>query len=345
MSSLRHTLDQLLEHRNLSEVEASQLLLQLTDEAVPPAMAGALLAALRSKGVTADEVRGFAKSMRKLAKHPVISPGSPIVDIVGTGGDSSGSFNISTGAGLLLAALDVRIVKHGNRALSSRSGSADVLEQLGMQLPLDEAAAGKCLDATGFTFLMSPYYHAATKAVGPIRQALGVRTVFNILGPLCNPAEPQFHLMGAFNLDTAKLLADTLAGLPNERAFVVHGEPGWDEATPVGTFDFFEVRPGHVTYRKRDPQEFGVPRCRPEELKGGDAAYNAQCLREVFSGRDRGPHRDALLLNAALVLELLGRAATPMEAMQQAAQAIDSGRAIDVLHKLAAFGRGELPSP
>jgi anthranilate phosphoribosyltransferase len=338
MSALRNTLEQLLEHRNLSEAEASQLLLALTDDAVAPAMAGALLAALRSKGVTADEVRGFAKSMRKLAKHPVISAGGPLVDIVGTGGDSSGSFNLSTGAGLLLAALDVRVVKHGNRAVSSRSGSADTLEQLGLKLPLDEHAAGNCLDATSFTFLFAPYYHAATKAVGPIRQALGVRTVFNILGPLCNPAEPQFHLIGAFNLDTAELIAETLAGLPNERAYVVHGEPGWDEATPVGSFDCFEVRPGQVTYRKRDPAEFGVPRCTPEELKGGDAAYNAQRLRDVFEGRDRGPHRDAILLNVALVLELLGRASSPMAAMQQAAQAIDSGRAAEMLRKLAAFG-------
>ena len=163
--------------------------------------------------------------MRGLAKRPVISNGAPLVDIVGTGGDSSGSFNLSTGAGLLLAALGLRVVKHGNRAVSSRSGSADTLEQLGMKLPLDEQAAGRCLDACGFTFLFAPYYHSATKAVAPIRQALGVRTVFNILGPLCNPAEPPFHLIGAFNVETAKLMAETLAGLPIERAYVVRRPP------------------------------------------------------------------------------------------------------------------------
>jgi anthranilate phosphoribosyltransferase len=338
MSFLRNTLEQLLEHHSLSELEASQLLLALTDEAIAPAMAGALLAALRSKGVTPDEVRGFAKAMRGLARRPVISPGAPLVDIVGTGGDSSGSFNLSTGAGLLLAALDLRVVKHGNRAVSSRSGSADTLEQLGLKLPLDEQAAGKCLDACGFTFLFAPYYHAATKAVAPIRQALGVRTVFNILGPLCNPAEPPFHLIGAFNVETARLMAETLAGLPIERAYVVHGEPGWDEATPCGSFECFDVRPGVVTQRKRDPSEFGVPRCTPEELKGGDAVYNAQQLRAVFEGREHGAHRHAILLNAALVLELTGRADSPLAAMQQAAAAIDSGRAADVLKKLAAFG-------
>jgi anthranilate phosphoribosyltransferase len=162
--------------------------------------------------------------------------------------------------------------------------------------------------------------------------------VFNILGPLCNPAEPPFHLIGAFNVETAKLMAETLAGLPLEHAYVVHGEPGWDEATPCGSFECFDVRPGKVTHRKRDPAEFGVPRCRPDDLKGGDAAYNAARLRDVFTGKDQGAHRHAILLNAALVLELTGRAASPLTAMQQAAAAIDSGRAAEVLNKLAAFG-------
>lgn len=341
MSELKKTLEHLLEHRNLSEAEASQLLVDLTNESLAPAMAGALLAALRSKGLIADEVRGFAKAMRKLAKHPVISPGAPLVDIVGTGGDASGSFNLSTGAGLLLAALGLRVVKHGNRAVSSRSGSADTLEQLGLKLPLSEADAGKCLDATGFTFLFAPYYHSATKAIAPVRQAMGVRTVFNILGPLCNPAEPPFHLIGAFNLQTAKLMAETLAGLPGERAYVVHGEPGWDEATPCGVFECFDVRDGKVTYRTRDPAEFGIARCKPEELQGGDAVHNAQCLRDVFAGKDKGAHRDALVLNAALVLELTGRATSSSDAVKQVSAAIDSGKATEVLNKLATFGANQ----
>jgi len=338
MSELRKTLEQLLEHRNLSEADASQLLIALTNENLAPAMAGALLAALRSKGVVADEVRGFAKAMRSLAKRPVISSGAPLVDIVGTGGDSSGSFNLSTGAGLLLAALGLRVVKHGNRAVSSRSGSADTLEQLGLKLPLNEVDAGKCLDATGFTFLFAPYFHSATKAIAPVRQALGVRTVFNILGPLCNPAEPPFHLIGAFNLQTAKLMAETLAGLPVERAYVVHGEPGWDEATPCGVFECFDVRSGNITQRTRDPAEFGLVRCTPQELQGGDAVHNAQCLRDVFAGKDKGAHRDALILNAALVLELTGRASSPADAVSQVSAAIDSGKAAAVLDKLAKFG-------
>ena len=338
MAALRDTLEHLLQGRDLDEATASELLVSLTDANVQPAMAGALLASLRSKGVTPTEVRGFAKAMRKLAIRPIIGHGAPLVDIVGTGGDGSGSLNISTGAAFLVAAMGLRVVKHGNRAVSSRCGSADVVEALGLKLPLDEHSAGACLDATNFTFLFAPYFHAATKAVAPVRQALGVRTVLNILGPLSNPAEPPFHLMGAYDLSTAKLIAETLSGMPMERAFVVHGEPGWDEATPVGPFTCFDVRPGTVTSRVRDAAEFGLHTCTAQDLKGGDAAYNAQRLRAVFDGEDRGPHRDALLLNAALVLELTGRAHTPAEAARLAANAIESGQARSFLQKLAAFG-------
>jgi anthranilate phosphoribosyltransferase len=338
MAALRDTLEQLLQGRDLDEATAGELLVSLTDTSIQPAMAGALLASLRSKGVTPAEVRGFAKAMRKLAIRPLIGHGAPLVDIVGTGGDGSGSLNISTGAAFLVAALGLRVVKHGNRAVSSRCGSADVVEALGLKLPLDERAAGACLDATNFTFLFAPYFHAATKAVAPVRQALGVRTVFNILGPLSNPAEPPYHLMGAYDLPTAELIAETLSGMPMERAFVVHGDPGWDEATPVGPFTCFDVRPGSVTSRVREAAEFGLRPCTAQDLKGGDAAYNAQRLRAVFNGEDRGAYRDALLLNAALVLELTGHAHTPLDAARLASDAIETGQARAFLQKLAAFG-------
>src|SRR5688500_8079526 len=244
---MRQTLEQLLDRKNLTEQQASELLVMLTDPTLSPAVGGAVLAALRVKGVTADEVRGFAKSMRKLARRPVLPDGGPLVDMVGTGGDGSGSFNLSTGAALLVASMGIRVAKHGTSSVSSRSGSADVVRALGLNLPLDEIAAGECLDATGFTFFFAPHYHPAMKAVMPIRQALGVRTVFNILGPLSNPAEPPFHLIGAYSFECAALMADTLAGLPIERTYVVHGDPGWDEATPVGPFTVFDVGPGKVT--------------------------------------------------------------------------------------------------
>jgi anthranilate phosphoribosyltransferase len=338
MSALKETLEQLLDGRDLSEEQASELLIALTDTTLPPAMGGALLAGLRAKGVTADEVRGFAKSMRKLARRPILPAGGPLVDMVGTGGDGSGSFNLSTGASLLVAAMGIRVAKHGTSSVSSRSGSADVVRALGLNLPLDETAAGECLAATGFTFLFAPHYHPAMKAVMPVRQALGVRTVFNILGPLSNPAEPEYHLIGAYHVDIAALMAETLAGMPIVRAYVVHGEPGWDEATPIGPFTLFDVRPGKVVRTTRSAEDFALPRCTAEDLKGADAAYNAQRLRAVLEDRDRGPHRNAIVLQAALVLELLGKCKSATEAARTAEDAIESGAGRQLLEKLAAFG-------
>lgn len=339
MATLRETLEQLLERQNLSEEQASELLVALTDATLAPAMGGALLASLRAKGVTADEVRGFARSMRKLARRPILPPGSPLVDMVGTGGDGSGSFNLSTGAALLVAAMGIRVAKHGTSSVSSRSGSADVIRALGLNLPLDEQAAGECLAETGFTFFFAPYYHPAMKALMPIRQSLGVRTVFNILGPLSNPAEPQFHLIGAYHVDIAALMADTLAGMPLERAYVVHGDPGWDEATPIGPFTVFDVMDGKVVRTTRSAEEFALPRCSAEELKGGDAAYNAEHLRAVLEGTDRGAHRNAIVLQAALVLELMGKSSSARAAARMAEDAIESGAGKRMLEKIAAFGR------
>ncbi len=337
--ALRNTLEQLLDRQDLTEANAAELLVALTDPALSPAMAGALLVALRCKGVTPPEVRGFASAMRRLARRPHIQPGAPLVDVVGTGGDASGSFNLSTGTALLVAAMGLRVAKHGNRSISSRSGSADLIEALGLKLPLDEAAAGACLEQTGFTFLFAPHFHPAMKAVGPVRQALGVRTVFNIMGPLTNPAEPQFHLIGAFNMETAQLMADTLSGMDLERAFVVHGEPGWDEATPVGPFTMFDVRKGTVTKSVRDADVFGLPKCTAEDLKGGDAAFNAQHLRSVLAGEERGAHRNAVVLGTALVLELTGTITNPREAARAAEAAIDAGKGTALLERLAAFNR------
>lgn len=335
---LRSTLEQLLDHRSLTEAEAGELLVALTDPEIAPAMAGAILAALRMKGVTADEVRGFAGAMRRLARRPRIAEGAPLVDIVGTGGDGSGSLNLSTGAALLAAACGLRVVKHGNRAVSSRCGSADLLEALGLSIPLDEAEAGRCLDATGFTFLFAPHYHPALKVLAPVRGALGVRTVFNMLGPLANPAEPPFHLIGAFSLEAAELMAKTLSGMAIERAFVVHGEPGWDEPTPVGPFTLFDVQPGHVAREIREAAHFGIKPCHASDLAGGNIAHNAAALRAVFEGRDRGAHRGALLIGTALALELVGREPDPRVAAAKAAVAIDSGRARELLDKLSRFG-------
>src|SRR5690606_24730391 len=239
----------------------------LTDPDLPSALAGAVLAALRAKTMTADELRGFALGMRKLARRPQLPPGDVLVDMVGTGGDGSGSLNLSTGAALLAASLGVRVAKHGTSSVSSRSGSADVIRALGLNLPLDEQAAGECLAATGFTFFFAPHYHPAMKAIMPVRQALGVRTIFNVLGPLSNPAAPDYHLIGAYDEQVASLMAHTLAGMPMRRAYVVHGAAGWDEATPIGPFVLLDVTPGKVVRTVRDPAAMGLRSCTPDELR------------------------------------------------------------------------------
>jgi anthranilate phosphoribosyltransferase len=330
----RELLQQLCERRDLSQAQAEELLAQLIDPQLPPALAGAVLAALATKGVVADELRGFAQAMRRLARRPDIPANLRALDVVGTGGDASGSLNISTGTALLTAACGVPVIKHGNRSVSSRCGSADVLEALGLGIPPDGAAAAACLAATGFTFLFAPHYHPATRAIAAVRQALGVRTVFNILGPLVNPAQPPLHLVGAFSLEVARLMADTFKGLPIERTFVVHGAEGWDEPTPVGPFTLLDVRPGRVDAQLRSPADYGLAPCKAADLAGGDAAHNARALRAVLYGEDRGAHRDCLLLGTALALELAGEADGPRTGVARAAAAIDSGAARRLLEAL-----------
>jgi anthranilate phosphoribosyltransferase len=336
VSRSRELLQQLLERRDLSQAQAEELLGTLTDADTSPAMAGALLAALTTKGVVAQEVRGLAQAMRRLARRPALPANLRAIDVVGTGGDASGSFNISTGTALLTAACGVPVVKHGNRSVSSRCGSADVLEALGLPIPLDAEAAAACLAATRFTYLFAPHYHPATARVAPVRAALGVRTVFNILGPLVNPAQPRLHLVGAFSLEVARLMADAFAGLPIERTFVVHGAAGWDEPTPIGPFTLFDVRPGRVEVSERTPADYGLASCSAVDLAGGDAQHNARALTAVLHGVDRGAHRDCLLLGTALALEVAGETPDPAAGMARASAAIDSGAARRLLEALLA---------
>ncbi len=331
-------LERLLRGEHLDEATASALLKVMASGDLAPPLAGGLLVALRLKGETADEIRGFARAMRELARRPEIPPGA-YVDVVGTGGDGSHSLNLSTGASLLAAACGLPVVKHGNRSVSSKCGSADVLAALGVPVPLDETAAGACLARCGFTFLFAPHYHPAMKHIAPVRQALGVRTVFNILGPLANPAAPPFHVIGAFSDAMAARMAETLAGLPMTRAFVVHGEAGWDEATPAGPFVCYDVRPNRVERTVRDPRDLGFDRCALDDLRGTDAAGNAVRLRAALSGGDTAAHRDALVLGAALALEVTGAEPDARRAVARARAALDGGAGAQLLERIATFAR------
>jgi len=334
-------LETLLADKDLSEADAAALIVAMANGEVEPALAGALLVALRHKGESPGEIRGFALAMRELAHRPAIAAGPDYVDIVGTGGDGSGSLNLSTGSALLAAACGLSVVKHGNRSITSRSGSADVLAALGLPMPLGEEAAGRCLAATGFTFLFAPHYHPAMKRIGPIRKALGVRTAFNILGPLVNPAEPPYHVIGAASQSVAELMADTLAGMPIKRAFVIHGAAGWDEATPIGPFHCYDVSDAKVVPSLRDPRDYGLAPCSAEDLLGGDAADNAARLRAALEGGDSKPHREALILGAALALEVTGAAVDAAAGVARARDALSGGDAAEFLARLDSFSATE----
>jgi anthranilate phosphoribosyltransferase len=335
---MREILGKLLSGDHLGDDEAAELVSYLTSPDLDPVVAAAALASLRTRGETASEVRVFAEGLQDLAVRPEISDVSAAVDVVGTGGDSSGSLNLSTGAALLAAAAGAQVVKHGNRSVSSRSGSFDVLVSLGLDLPWDASRAGQVFEETGFTYLFAPSFHPAMKSVAPVRQAMGARTIFNLVGPLANPARAPHLVVGAFSAETARMMADTLAGMEITRAFVVHGEPGWDEPTPVGPYLLLDVTPGEVEETFEDPAGFGIARCSPDDLLGGGPEDNAAAIRRVFSG-ETGPHRDALLLGASMALRVTG--SHPDDALQSVTASLDGGSAGVLLDRLGALAGQE----
>jgi anthranilate phosphoribosyltransferase len=335
---MKEVIERVCNGHSLEEHEAEAVCRRLATEEVPEVQAGALLGALRTKGETAAEVRGFVRALRELATVPEIPAGEgALFDTAGTGGDGSGSINISTGAALLAAACGLRAVKHGNRSISSNCGSADVLEALG--IPIGADGASDRLAKTGFTFLFAPAFHPALGKLAAVRRGLGVRTIFNLLGPMVNPVAPPYQLIGAATPAAAELMAHTMSGLPIERAFVVHGDNGWDEATPIGPYTCYDVRPGSVTKLHRDPSGDGVARCTAEDLAGGDANDNAAALRRVLEG-EAGPKRDAITLAAGLVLEVTGATPTLAEGIAAANAAIDDGRAKATLEAVREEPRG-----
>jgi anthranilate phosphoribosyltransferase len=334
MQTAREMLEALSNRRDLTETQAGALLGLLAEPTMDAALAGAILAALRVKGVTATEVRGFAGAMRSRARKLDLPDSPNAIDLVGTGGDASGSLNLSTGAALLTAACGMPVIKHGNRSISSRSGSADFIEQMGLRLPLDEDSALHCLNSTGFTFLFAPYFHPSMRNLATVRTALGIRTIFNLLGPLTNPAAPRFQLIGAYDAAAAELLANSVAGMEVERAWIVHGAQGWDEATPMGPFLAYDVTRDRVQRLRVDPREFGLDPCDAAALAGGDAAANAAAFRDVLEGRDRGPHLAALTLQAGLALHIAGRAPSIMAGIGVARGVVESGAALTWLTRL-----------
>src|SRR5436190_286806 len=294
---LSWAITRLLEGYDLSRAEARDVMGTIMRGETTPAQMGGFLVALRFKGETTAEIAGCAEAMREhvLAVKP---KREDLVDTAGTGGDTAHTLNSSTAAALVAAAAGAGVAKHGNRAVSSRSGSADVLEALGFSLELSPERIERSIDELGFGFLFAPAHHPAMRHAAPVRQELATRTVFNVLGPLTNPAGARAQVVGVFAAELVPTIAEVLAQLGSQRAFVVHGAAGIDELSPAGPNFVAEVDDGRVTQRMIDPIELGVQRCAPEELRGGTAGENAAAIRRVFEGGDGGA-RDAILLNAA----------------------------------------------
>ena len=298
----------------------------------------AFLAALQAKGETAAEITGFAEAMREHVV-PVTPTREPVVDIVGTGGDGAGTFNISTTAAFVAAAAGAAVAKHGNRAASSACGAADVLEALGFELDQPPERIAESIDRFGFGFMFARAHHPAMRHAAPSRQELGTRTVFNILGPLSNPAGARDGVFGVYAPELARTYAETLAGLGARRAFVVHGDGGLDELSPTGHNLVVEVRDGDVSEWELDPRSLGIYPADPASLRGGSAAENAAALRAVLAG-ERSGRRDAVLLNAGAALVAAGIADDLGEGLAIAAEAIDSGAAAARLDDLREFSHG-----
>jgi anthranilate phosphoribosyltransferase len=332
-------LDKIVNRQDLTHDEAMRLMEELMEGSTSPGRAGALITALRMKGETAGEIAAFAEAMRKrCAAVPIPrNDGSPLLDTCGTGGDGWGTFNISTTVAFIAAAAGVKVVKHGNRAASSRCGSADVLEELGIAISLPREALAACLEETNFCFLFAREHHRAMGALAPLRSELGIRTIFNLLGPLTNPAGATHQVVGLFSPLYLDKVAEVLGVLGLSRAIVVHGD-GTDEFTTTGPSYYRELRHGVITSHVAHAVDFGLPPARQEDLAGGDGPCNAAIIKEVLSG-EKGPRRDIVLLNAGAALYIAEKAADFAGGIAIAASLLDSGRALGKLEEIAAWTR------
>lgn len=346
-SMLNEALQRIANHRDsLTREEARAVMTEIFSGNATDAQIAALLVALHMKGETVEEIVGCAEAIRAAAEPLPIHETSTLsvsgterdalVDTCGTGGDASGTFNISTATAFVVAGSGVRVAKHGNRGLSSRCGSADVMETLGVKISLPTAVLAGCLEDVGMVFLFAPSLHSAMKYVQGARRDLRLRTIFNLLGPLTNPAHASAQVVGVYSVDLVEKLAEALSRLGLHRALVVHGLDGLDEITINGPSRIAEMREGKVRTYEVTPEEFGMKRARLEDISGGDADTNAAIIRDILAGT-KSPRRDVVLLNAAAALVAAGKADHLGQALPLAAQSIDSGAAAAKLHALVQF--------
>ena len=330
---MKEILAKLVDGNNLTKEEAMRAQeLILTGQATQAQIA-CFLTALRMKGETLEEITGLAAVLRDQAN--TISPKvDNYVDFVGTGGDCTYSFNISTTSAFVAAAAGVPVAKHGNRSISSKSGAGDVLEALGVNISADPAVVEKCVETVGIGFMFAPHFNPAMKYVGPVRKELGIRTVFNILGPLSNPSRAKAMVVGVYSPSLTEVIAGTMMNLGVERGMVVSGADNMDEITLTGETKVSEIRDGKVTTYTITPEQFGLHRCAIEELQGGDGVRNAEITRDILSGKEQGAKREIVLLNAGAALYIGGRAGDIAEGIQIAKETIDSGAASAVIDNL-----------
>lgn len=328
---MHHTIALLTEHKNLPRDIMMRAVQVIMNGGATPAQMAAFLVGLRMKGETPSEIAACAEVLR--LKATAFQAPEDCIDTCGTGGDARGTYNISTATALVLAACGVPVVKHGNRSVSSQSGSADVLLQLGVKIDAETPVLERCLRECGFAFLMAPKFHPAMRHVAPVRQELGIRTLFNLVGPLANPARPPFQLLGVYSRQWVEPMAQVLLELGVRRAWVVHGSDGLDELTLTGPSFVTELSGGALSHFEIHPQDAGLAPASLDELRGGDAATNAKALTDAISGRDSA-YRRAVLLNAAAGLLIAGKAASLQDGAALAAKAIDSGDAYSTLMKL-----------
>ena len=344
---IRKAIAKIVEREDLTEGDMIEVMNQIMSGECTPAQIGSFITALRRKGETIEEITGAARVMREMAtpirvgrnvldidRDDINIDQETILDVVGTGGDGTNTFNVSTTVSFVVSACGVKVAKHGNRSVSSACGSADVLEKLGINLDVTPETVERCIREIGIGFLFAPALHGAMKfAIGP-RREIGIRTIFNILGPLTNPANADCQVMGVYRADLVEKLAGVLHRLGCRHGFVVHGSDGMDEMTLTGETLVAEVTPGGIRMTSIVPEHLGLARCDMAALKGGDAVANAVIVRSVLAG-EQGPRRDIVLLNAAYALLAAGKAATAAEGLTLAAEAIDSGRALQQVEKLA----------
>lgn len=330
---MKEILSKLVAGNDLTKEEAMKAQKMILSGEATQAQIACFLTALRMKGETLDEITGLAMVLRDKAN--TISPKvDNYVDFVGTGGDCTYSFNISTTSAFVVAAAGVPVAKHGNRSISSKSGAGDVLEALGVNISADPDVVEKCVEEVGIGFMFAPHFNPAMKYVGPVRKEMGIRTVFNILGPLSNPSRAKAMVVGVYSPSLTEVIAGTMANLDVKRGFVVSGEDNMDEFTLTGSSTVSEIKDGKVETYEITPEQFGLKRCKIEELQGGDGAVNAQITKDILSGKERGAKREIVLLNAGAALYIGGKVDSIEEGIRIAGETIDSGKAMETLESM-----------